>query len=379
LQKNRVLSLLKEIVAANSENPPGHEEEVAKILREHMESYGISSITVGSDRRPNLLFSSHDDQKGRLVFHGHMDTVPVGDPANWSHDPFRSEIVDGRLYGRGASDMKGPVAALSEALIIYTEERHSAPLLMLCTSDEESGCSGAEEIARSGQLDGVQFGVCAEPTNLDVLLGEKGLFWTRVVSTGKSAHGSKPEQGVNAITACLEAIQILTAEGYPYDDDVLLGKPTINIGTIHGGVKVNVVPDFCQAELDMRIVKGQTPELLLELMNNRLKAKGLSDRTRVEYLLGKPAVLTSIDSNIVQATIEEVERVTGVRPKIGTATYGTDCSVLQPKCNILNVICGPGSIKQAHQPNEYIRLHQMYQAVEIYLGIARRFDESSLY
>jgi succinyl-diaminopimelate desuccinylase len=249
VQKNRVLGLLKELVAANSENPPGHEEEVAKILRDHMETHGISCVSVGSNRRPNLIFSSHDGQKGDLVLHGHMDTVPAGTLANWSHDPFKPKVVGGRLYGRGACDMKGPLAALSEALIIYTEERHSMPLLMLSTSDEEDGCSGAEEIARSRKLDGVRFGVCAEPTDPHVLLGEKGLFWSRVVAIGKSAHGSRPEQGVNAIMTCFKAIHILTAEGYPYEDDALLGTSTINLGTIHGGVKVNIVPDVCEAEL----------------------------------------------------------------------------------------------------------------------------------
>jgi succinyl-diaminopimelate desuccinylase len=123
LQESRVLSLLRELVATNSENPPGQEDAVAKVLREHMESYGISCVSVGSSKRPNLIFSSNDGQRGILVLHGHMDTVPVGKLENWSHNPFGSEIANGLLYGRGACDMKGPVAALAEALIIYTEER----------------------------------------------------------------------------------------------------------------------------------------------------------------------------------------------------------------------------------------------------------------
>ena len=108
--------------------------------------------TVGPAKRPNLIFSSHEEQKGDIVMHGHMDTVPVGPLDRWTHDPFSSEIVDGRLYGRGACDMKGPVAALAETLILYAEERHSKPLVVLTTSDEESGCSGAEEgtVDRSG-------------------------------------------------------------------------------------------------------------------------------------------------------------------------------------------------------------------------------------
>ncbi len=375
MDRSRLLSLLKELIATNSENPPGYEADVAKVLREHVESYGIACKSVGSATRPNLMFSSHDGQKGDLVMHGHMDTVPVGPLESWSHDPFSSTIIDGRLYGRGACDMKGPVAALVETLILYTERKYPKPLVMLATSDEESGCSGAEEVAKSGLLDGIKFGICAEPTGLQVLVGEKGMFWSKVVARGKSAHGSRPEEGVNAIQACLDAIRVLTEEPFLSEIDEILGSPTTNIGVIQGGIKINVVPDSCEAQLDMRIVKGQNPESLLEEMNGRLDTAGLADRVKVEYIHGKPAVVTPPDSEIVTVARTAVERVTGRAPILGSATYGTDCSVLQPKVGILNVICGPGSIEQAHQPDEYIRLEELFQSIDVYLEIAKHFSK----
>jgi len=374
VQESRVLSLLKELVATNSENPPGREDAVAKVLRDHMEAHGISCVSVGPSKRPNLIFSSHEDQHSSLVMHGHMDTVPIGKLEDWSYDPFGSEIKDGRLYGRGACDMKGAVAALVETLILYTEEKHREPLLILATSDEESGCSGAEEVARSGKLAGVKYGVCAEPTDLQILVGEKGMFWFKVIATGKSAHGSRPLEGINAIEACMEAIKTIASEPFPYDEDLLLGEPTLNIGMIQGGIKINVVPATCEAQLDMRTVKGQSPESLTTQMNNRLESAGLSDKVRIEYIHGKPSVSTPPESEIVKIAVETVQRVTSTKPVLSSATYGTDCSVLQPKLGIINVICGPGSIKQAHQPNEFIRLDQLYQSIEIYLEIARRFD-----
>ena len=374
MNESRVLSLLKDLIAANSENPPGREDEVAKILRDHLEAHGISCKSVGPNKRPNLIFSSHDGEKGELVLHGHMDTVPIGNPDSWDHDPFASEIVDGLLYGRGACDMKGPVAALTETLIQYTEEKHSTPLLFLATSDEESGCSGAEEVAKSGELDGVKFGVCAEPTDLQVLVGEKGMFWSKVIAEGKSAHGSRPEEGVNAVQLCMDALNAITSEPYPYEQHDLLGSPTINIGMIQGGIKINVVAAHCEAQVDMRTVLGQTPDSLLEQMNERIYSIGLSERVRVEYIHGKPAVITPENSEIVHVAVEQVEKITGIRPTLSSATYGTDCSVLQPKVGILNVICGPGSIEQAHQPNEFVKLDQVYQSIDVYLGIARRFD-----
>jgi succinyl-diaminopimelate desuccinylase len=374
MNESRVLSLLKDLIATNSENPPGREVEVAKILQDHMEAHGISCKSVGSGNRPNLIFSSKDDEKGELVMHGHMDTVPIGNPDSWDYDPFASEIVDGCLYGRGACDMKGPVSALAEALILYTEEKHNKPLLVLTTSDEESGCSGAEDVAKSGVLDGVKFGVCAEPTDLQVLVGEKGMFWSKIIAEGKAAHGSRPEEGVNAIQLCMDALNAITSEPYPYEQHDFLGSPTISIGLIQGGIKVNVVAAHCEAQVDMRTVKGQTPDSLLEQMKERIYDIGLSDRVRVEYIHGKPAVITPQDSEIVTIAVEQVEKITGNRPTLSSATYGTDCSVLQPKIGIMNVICGPGSIEQAHQPNEFVKLDQVYQSVDVYLGIAGKFD-----
>ena len=148
----------------------------------------------------------------------------------------------------------------------------------------------------------------------------------------------------------------------------------MNIGVIQGGITINVVPDRCEAELDMRIVKGQDPDTLLKTMNTRIESAGLSERVKVEYIHGKPAVLTPIDSEIVKIVRDVVKNVTGMIPKMGIATYGTDCSVLQPKIGILNVICGPGSIEQAHQPNEFISLDELYQSIDIYLEIARHFS-----
>ncbi len=376
MNQKRVLQLLKELVNTNSENPPGKEDDVAKVLCDHMEAHGIGCVSVGPSKRPNLIFSTHEDEKGPLVFHGHMDTVPIGELSDWSHNPFAADVHDGKLYGRGSCDMKGPVAALTETMIQYNDEGHETPLLLLCTSDEESGCSGAEEVAASGILDGVKFGVCAEPTSLGILVGEKGMLWSRVMAKGKSAHGSRPEEGINAISLCIDALDLLVADDYEYEEDALMGEMTINIGMIEGGIKINVVPSECRVQLDMRLVKGQTPDNVIKEMQQRIVDGELSDFVSIEYIHGKPAVYTSPDTEIVKIAQNAVESVTGRLSDLKAATYGTDCSVLQPKIGIMNIICGPGSIERAHQPDEYIRLSELYHAVEIYSLIAKHFDSS---
>jgi acetylornithine deacetylase len=126
----------------------------------------------------------------------------------------------------------------------------------------------------------------------------------------------------------------------------------------------------------MRTVKGQSPQGLLDAMNKRLESAGLSDRAKVDYIHGKPAVVTPFDTEIVRVSIDTVYKITGIKPMPKAASYGTDCSVLQPEIGILNVICGPGSIEQAHQPNEYIDVNQLVQSVDVYLGIARHFSRS---
>ncbi len=371
----RILQLARELIAANSENPPGREAEAARVLREHMEAHGISCRTIGSADRPNLVFSTHEEELGPLLFHGHLDTVPAGPEEQWNVDPFKGEVVGDRLYGRGACDMKGPLACLAETLLVYAQERNPIPLALLATADEESGCSGAEEVAQSGVLSGVRYGVCAEPTGLNVLVGEKGMLWTRIVATGKAAHASRPEEGVNAIELCIRALDVLTRQGYSYEPNELMGRPTISVGRIRGGIKINVVPDRCEAEIDMRLVAGQSTDSVLAEMRSRIVDAGLSDSVSVEYIHGKPAVITPCESPIVRVACDAVEAVTGRRPEPHAAPYGTDCSVLQPRLGIINVICGPGSIEQAHQPNEFIRIESLTRATQIYLRIASRIGE----
>ncbi len=368
-----MMKLARDLIATNSENPPGREADAARVLKEHMEAHGLICTQVGRSERPNLIFSSGRTGKAQLVLHGHLDTVPAGARESWSHDPFESEVVNGRLYGRGACDMKGPMAALAETLIEYSKEPQSRPLLMLATSDEESGCLGAEDVALSGQLAGTKFGVCAEPTDLDVLVGERGMLWTRVSAVGKAAHGSRPENGLNAINMCMDALRVLIKRGYAYEADHMMGRPTVNIGTIKGGIRINVVPDQCEALVDMRLVKGQTPDSVLGQMRDRLQSAGLSERVSVEYVFGKPPVRAPPDSEIVTVAAQAVHKIMGKTLKLRAATFGTDCSVLQPKVGIVSVICGPGSIEQAHQPDEYISVNQLLKSVDVYLTIARHF------
>ncbi|MFW9845775.1 MAG: M20 family metallopeptidase, partial [Candidatus Thorarchaeota archaeon] len=322
----RMLTLTKKLIATNSEDPPGREKEVADILRAHLGEYGIHSTQVGSDERPNLIFSTHGEEFGSLVLHGHMDTVPAGPRELWERDPFGSEMIGDLLYGRGSSDMKGPLAALAETMIVYKEEGHRHPLLFLATSNEEDGCQGAEEVADSGVLNGVDYGVCAEPTSLDLYLGEKGVCWVKVVATGKAGHSSRPDSGVNAIDLCIDALQAIKNGEYPCEYHELMGEYTMNVGVIEGGTQQGVIPDRCEAQIDMRLVKGQTPESVFALMGKYLDEAGLSEQVQLECINESYPTITSRDSRIAGFASDALEAVIGRRPELGVATYGSDSS-----------------------------------------------------
>jgi acetylornithine deacetylase/succinyl-diaminopimelate desuccinylase-like protein len=271
--------------------------------------------------------------------------------------------------------MKGPLAALAETMILYKKENHQEPLLLLATSNEENGLLGAEEIADSGVLQGVEYGVCAEPTSLRLYLGEKGVVWVHVKATGEAGHSSRPDTGINAIDMCIRAIQVLMAGDYPSEPNELLGHHTMNIGKIEGGTQQGVTPDTCKAQIDMRLVKGQTPEGIMELMRNHLDEAGFGQEITIENVNSSYTTITPVNSKIAQFASKAIEALTGKKPELGVATYGSDSSVLQARVGISNIIFGPGSITQAHQPNEYIEIDELFKSVDVYLHIARSFNE----
>ena len=190
---------------------------------------------------------------------GHLDVVPPG-AVPWTREPFAAEVVDGQLYGRGACDMKAGVAAIiaAAAEVARSGDRLRGDLVICASSDEENGCRGADALVREPLFDGLGSVLIAEPSNLGLFVAEKGAFWLEVTVTGKTAHAATPQFGANAIAAMAEFLcRVPTATLGGARADPVLGVPTLNLGTISGGVKINVVPDTCTVTLDFRTVPGQ--------------------------------------------------------------------------------------------------------------------------
>lgn len=305
-----------------------------------------------------------------------MDVVHPGETP-WESSPFEATLTEGHIVGRGAADMKGGVAAMAVATVSLVRQGFTprADLILAVSAGEEVDTAGARLMAASGVLEGAAGIVVGEPTGLDVFRAEKGVLWLKVTAHGRTAHGSMPQLGVNAVSYAVHLARLLEEGPFDFQPSPVLGDPTISINVIEGGVKSNVVPDRCSLVVDLRLVPGQSREAVLKrlegLMREVALEAGLPVRTEVEILQDMPPVETSLHDPLLEATIGAATRVRGTEPELKGVSYGTDAAVLCPALDASMVIFGPGSPEQAHQPNEYVDVDDLDKAVEAYMLIAR--------
>jgi succinyl-diaminopimelate desuccinylase len=364
-----VIELARSLIEIDTANPPGSELAAAERVAERLRAGGVE-VTVHpfGDRRANLLARiPGTGDRPALVLSGHLDTVPVG-PQEWQHPPRAGEVDGGRLYGRGAVDMKGSVAAMALAMC---ELRQSAgepagDVLLALTGGEETDSCGAWMLARSGLLAHAGMLVVGEPTGFGVGIAHRGALWVRVTATGKRGHGSQPVRENNAICRLLDwlhpldEIEAMVADG----DDPLLGSGSVSVNVIAGGDAANVVPDLAEATLDFRTVPGQDHAELLE----RLRSRGPD--LSVTVVRDAPPVSTAADSEIVEVALEAVAAATGASAHTRGLAYLTDASAFVAVLGLPAVIVGPGREQQAHVVDENVPVEALEQAVELYRRIA---------
>lgn len=379
IDEQEAVAFLRSLIAINSVNPPGEETKVAEAIRNHLASAGLDAqLDEVEPGRSNLLASlpgasQVGGERRVLVFSGHLDTVPTGS-VPWEHDPFGGERVGNKLYGRGTTDMKGGVAAM----ILAMEYLHRAgvklegTLRFAGTVGEEVDCLGAKAVASKGQIDDATAIVISEPSANQPFVAHKGALWLEVITYGKTAHGSMPDQGVNAITAVARFIHKLHSYQFAYEHHPILGGPTMNIGVIQGGVKTNVVPDHCTMMLDIRTVPGQEhtviAEELRELLVQVCEPVGARCEIRVAHDL--PAVTTSKEHPFIQLSLEAIKRRWGTELSAGGVNYYTDASIYGPHLGVPILIFGPGEPTLAHQPDEWIEIDRYLDAIRYYMTLA---------
>jgi acetylornithine deacetylase/succinyl-diaminopimelate desuccinylase family protein len=382
LPENQPADLARELVRMPTENPPGDEARAVEFLAEFLGDWGFETEVLRTDQgRLNLIARTGWGRRSpTILLNGHLDVVPAGDESAWTVPPYDGFIQDGKLYGRGAADMKGGVAALLwAARLIQTSSDKPADgeIVVHLVSDEETGgAQGAKFLVDQG-LAVADAAIVGEPTRLEVVIACKGAVWTRLTTRGKSAHGSVPHLGDNAIERMAEFF-VKLREVPKAGEHHLLGPPTMNLGTISGGSKINVVPDRCSVEIDQRVLPGTGLEQARAGLKNLIEKHVAETGTEVdleEILYAAPYEIDPAEP-IVRIALETAAEVTG-KPKEPKGAKGfTDARFYVLEAGIPTIILGPGSITQAHTADEFIGIEQLRQAVGLYGLIITRFLSS---
>ena len=360
--------LARQLIGFDTINPVGNEKQISEFLAGYLEAHGFSVrlLPFGDDRYNLVARKGGSAGKLPICFTGHMDTVPLG-AAEWRHDPFAGEIFDDRLYGRGACDMKSGLAAVISAAIAAGKQLDSGPgVVLIFTGGEETGCEGAHHLVRDLTAVGpVGALVVAEPTGLKPFGGHKGALWLRGICRGRTAHGSSPHLGENAVYKIARKVTRLEEFNFGNLTDEIFGEPSLNVGTVEGGLNLNSVPDRAAISIDIRSLPGQEHQQIKQQLISQM-GEGID----VETISDLPSVWTEPDNLWLKSVERIAGDVQGMHFETAGAPYFTDASVLTPFFGDLpTVILGPGEIAMAHKTDEYCEIRQIEQAVEIYGAI----------
>ena len=306
-----------------------------------------------------------------LTFAGHTDVVPTGDETLWRFPPFSAEIADGRMWGRGAVDMKGGIAAFAAAALRHVA-RHGAPdgtISLLITGDEEGpSINGTVKLLDWADKRGEKFShaIVGEPTRLQVVTAHKGSLWLQLTARGQAAHGATPHLGQNAIHEMARIVDFLEtdyAAQLRRRKHPLLGHGTVNTGKISGGSQPNIVPDVCVIEIDRRTLPGETEKSVIREIATLLRAKKLSS----EIASAKLAPALPLETDFKLPLVQNFLRSAKQKQPVGVH-YFCDAAVLAAG-GIPSVVFGPGDIAQAHTADEWITV----EALERGKRLLRRF------
>jgi succinyl-diaminopimelate desuccinylase len=372
---NPSLQLTRDLLRFNTINPPGAERACARHLGKMLEDAGFRvAYHEFEETRTSVIAEiggKHD--KAPICFTGHIDTVPLG-AAPWTRDAFAGETDGDKLFGRGSSDMKSGIAAFVIAAQRLASRLHDSPgVVMVLTAGEEVGCEGAKYLAERKLLDRAGAIVIAEPTDNYPYIGHKGLCWFEVETKGKTAHGSMPEQGENAILKLANCIHCLKGFKFGVESHPVMGHPTMNVGTIAGGLNTNSVPDSARMTLDLRTVPGIDHGELKRSIESLL-----GPDASVRKIVETPPLYTEPDNEWVQSVFELCQDYVGSKPTPKTIMFSTDGADLKRGYTRGSdgppaVILGPGESTQAHQTDEWCSVHRLEQSVDMFERIMKQW------
>lgn len=377
MERERKIQILKDIVNIDSTN--GHEEQVANYLQKLFAEYGIESEKVQYDVDRASLVSEIGSNDGKvLAFSGHMDVVDAGDVSKWKFPPFEATEHEGKIYGRGATDMKSGLAAMVIAMIELHEEKQklNGEIRLLATVGEEVGELGAEQLTQKGYADDLDGLIIGEPSGHRIVYAHKGSINYTVKSTGKNAHSSMPEFGVNAIDNLL--LFYNEVEKFVKSIDAtneILGDFIHNVTVIDGGNQVNSIPEKAQLQGNIRSIPEMDNETVKQVLVKIINKLNKQENVNLELIFDydKQPVFSDKNSDLVHIAKSVASDIVKEEiPLLGISGTTDAAEFTKAKKEFPVIIFGPGN-ETPHQVNENVSIENYLEMVDVYKRIATEF------
>lgn len=363
---------------------PGREREVGLFLGEYLKDRGLEvKIDEVVDGRVNVIATLRGSGGGKkLLLNGHLDTVP---PGEMDFEPYGGALVDGMIQGRGAVDMKGPIASMVTMMLALKNSgmKLTGDVIFTGVIGEEEKSEGTEKIVKDGIFaDGA---IVGEPSSYEYSAGHRGLEWLEIEIEGKAAHGGMPHLGINAIEKAATFIERVKRELYPKIKErshPLMGSSVMNFGHINGGIQPSTVAGKCIIQIDRRYIPGETPESVIKEYQEIIDGLQQEDenfQARIKRMENNMLTLdhlplaTALEDPITKALTKALGTVLEKEARLSTKRGWTDASLLFNFGNIPTIVYGPGNISYSHTKNEQVAVKELKEAVEVYFLAAAEF------
>ena len=371
VNKKRLIKTIQKLISLDSQNPPGDESKIAEFVIKYLKDLGLKIKTYTfSNKRVNLVATLEGKKhQNSLLLTPHLDTVPAGD--SWKTSALKAKIIGNRIYGLGATDCKGNLACALEAISALVEDgvKLGYDLIFAATADEESGSALGLIPLLERKLLKADVAVVLDADDFEIVVTQKGLMHLTVRVAGKKAHGAYPWLGVNAIDLAAKIIVDLKSQQKRYIKNKYLREPTINVGTIKGGDKVNVVSDWCEFELDFRFLPGSSEKEILRSLketiskytkNYKIKIQGIQDPY---YINPQHSLVSGLASAMKGLKI---------KPRI-SGSEGATVITFFKAINIPAVATGFGTEGCAHIADEYADLNNLYNGSRVLVEFLKNY------
>ena len=346
--------------------------ELIRYVENYLSQHGVQSTLVHDDsgHKANLYATIGPAELGGVMLSGHTDVVPV-DGQRWASDPFVLEPIDDKVFGRGSADMKGFIACVLEWVPEMVAASLTTPIHIALSYDEEVGCIGVRRLLDLMEKMPVvpSMAIIGEPTNMEIVVAHKGKRGIRVNVRGASAHSAYPTEGVNAIEVAAQLIAHISEvqqdieKNGPFDPGYRVPHTTLHVGTVRGGTALNIVPNECSFDFEIRHLPEHEIDPLIDTVQ-RYARDNLEPTMRLKNpdcgidfteLFGYPALFTAPDAPVVAfvRSLLECDRA------VEQISFGSEAGLFSRRIGIPAVVCGPGSILQAHRPDEYVSIEQL--------------------